>query len=332
MLRSTALLIWINEHIMWVILFILFTLNAIFTDQFFNYGNIINIFFHSAILAMLTLGLGLTLLTGNFDLSVESTMAFSPAVAALMMTHWVPGFSPYLAILITFIIGISIGIFNGFCIAKLSINPFLQTLSMLIILRGFTLFMIPLSIYNLPSAYCFLGRKRIIGNIPIALFFTLFVFVVMYILLERTVFGRSIIAIGGNREASFTRGIRTSRITILTFAISGLLAAMAGLLATGRQAAVTNIMGQGMVFEAFAAAVLGGVSLKGGYGSVPGMIAGILILGIINNSLTLLGVNPYLIYGTKGLLIFIAILVDRNKSNIRNMLFYREEMKHVNVS
>ena len=332
MSRSTTLLIWINEHTMWVILFILFTLNAIFTDQFFIYGNIINILFHSTILAMLALGLGLTLLTGNFDLSIESTMAFSPAVAALIMTHWVPGFSPYLAILITFIIGIFIGIFNGLCIAKLSINPFLQTLSMLIILRGLTLFMIPLSIYNLPSAYCFLGGERIIGNIPIALFFTFFVFVVMHILLESTVFGRSIIAIGGNSEASFKRGIRTARITILTFAISGLLASAAGLLATGRQAAVTNIMGQGMVFEAFAAAVLGGVSLKGGSGSVTGMIAGVLILGIINNSLTLLGVSPYLIYATKGFLIFIAILIDRNRINVRNMLFHREEMKYVNVS
>jgi len=154
----------------------------------------------------------------------------------------------------------------------------------------------------------------------------------MHILLESTVFGRSIIAIGGNSEASFKRGIRTARITILTFAISGLLASAAGLLATGRQAAVTNIMGQGMVFEAFAAAVLGGVSLKGGSGSVTGMIAGVLILGIINNSLTLLGVSPYLIYATKGFLIFIAILIDRNRINVRNMLFHREEMKYVNVS
>lgn len=329
MSRSTTILLWLNDRMMWILLFILFLVNAIVTPEFLTYGNIVNILFHSCILAMLVLALGMTLLTGNFDLSIESTMAFAPAIAVLLMTSWLPGFSPFLCIFITLIIGGLIGAFNGICIKKLGINPFLQTLSMLIILRGFTMFMIPLSVYNIPSVYTFLGSTRTFGNIPIAIFFAIGIFFVLHIVLEKTIFGRSILATGGNEEASFTRGISTSRVTTLTFVISGLLAAIAGLLATGRQAAVTNIMGQGMVFEAFAGAVLGGVSLQGGRGSVTGMVAGVLILGVINNSLTLLGVSPYLVYAVKGILIFVAILVDRNRTRTRNALFYKEEMRRV---
>lgn len=329
MSRRTTVLIWLVDHMMWGVLAILFAANALFTPSFLTYGNVVNILFHSCILAILVLALGLTLMTGNFDLSIESTMAFAPGIAALLMTSWVPGFPPGMALIVTLLIGVLVGLFNGVCITALSINPFLQTLSILIILRGFTLYLIPLSVYGLPSAYTFLGRVRTIGNIPVAVLFTIVMFAVFHFILEKTIFGRSILATGGNRDASYARGINTSRIVTITFAVSGLLGAVAGLLATGRQGAVTNIMGQGMVFEAFAGAVLGGVSLQGGRGSITGMIVGVLILGVINNSLILLGVSPYLVYALKGALIFGAILVDRNRTRLRNALYYGEEMRRV---
>ena len=117
------------------------------------------------------------------------------------------------------------------------------------------------------------------------------------------------------------------KVLIVVYMLSGLFAAIAGLLSVGRQEAITNAMGDGLVFMAYAGAVMGGVSLSGGVGTALGMLGGLLVLGVIDNSLTLLGVNVFLVYATKGILIFIAILLDNSKTAIREKLIYREELK-----
>ena len=130
----------------------------------------------------------------------------------------------------------------------------------------------------------------------------------------------------------YISGINTDRTLITVFIISGLLAAVAGLISVGRQASITNAMGEGLVFMAFAGSVMGGVSMQGGIGTALGMLGGLLVLGVIDNSLTLLGVNVYLVYATKGILIFVAVFLDNFKTRLREGILYREEVRKFKVT
>ena len=322
----------ILDNLIWVILLFFFLINLFFTPNFLTYGNIVNIFYHSAILSMLVLGQGLILLTGNIDLSIESTLAFAPAIAMLLGTKWMPGMSPVLAIFITLAVGALIGFFNGYVVARIGINSFIHTLSMLIILRGVTLFLVPFAIYKLDPVYTFLGSARTVGDIPVAMLFMLSVFVVLNYILKNTPFGRYLLATGGNPRASYISGINTGRMITYAFILSGLLAAVAGLLAAGRQDAINNTMGKDMVLLSFAGAILGGASLTGGRGTPIGMLGGALLLGTISNSLTLIGINVFILYAVYGVLIFVAVLIDRMKVKLRELMFYREDIKKLRAS
>jgi len=332
MSKSSKIALFLIDNIIWIILVLLVIINIFITPKFFTYGNILNIFYHSSVLSMLVLAEGLILLLGYMDLSIESILAFAPAIAILSLTRWSPGIGSITAIIITFTVGALIGLFNGVMITKFNINPFLQTLSMLIVLRGIVLYLLPESIFGFGGAYSFLGSKRMFLNVPMAMLVMLGVFLLFHFILSKTVFGRQLIATGGNPQASFISGINTQRIVITAFVLSGVLASLAGLISTGRQNAVTNAMGEGMVFMAFAGAILGGVSLKGGVGKVSGMLGGVLLLGVIDNSLNLLGINIFLIYATKGIIIFVAIVLDQTKIKLRSYIFHREDLRKYRMS
>ena len=315
------------DNLIWAILIVFFLINAVFTPNFLIYDNLINIFYHSAILSMLVLGQGLILLTGNLDLSIESTLAFAPAVALLCLTKYIPGIGPFGALLLTLAVGALIGAFNGFVVARGGIHSFIHSLSMLIILRGLTLFLIPFAIFKLDPAYTFLGSARIPGNIPVAVILMIGIFLVMHFLLKNTPFGRKLLATGGNPRASYIAGINTGRMIIYAFMIAGILAAVAGILAAGRQDAINNTMGKDMVLLSFAGAILGGASMSGGRGAPLGMLGGALLLGMIDNSLTLIGINVFILYACYGLLIFFAVVLDRLKASWREHLFHKESLR-----
>lgn len=316
------------ENLIWVILAGFFLLNAMITPMFATYGNLVNILYHSAIMSMLVLGEGLILVIGHLDLSIESTLVFAPGVAMLLATRWLPfPLDPVTAIFLTLAIGALVGLFNGVCIAKIGVNPFLQTLSLMIILRGLALFLFPLSIFPLAKIYTYAGQARMVGNIPVAVPIVFSIFIFFHLIMHYTPFGRHFMATGGNARASYISGINTSRMIIYAFVIAGLLAAVAGLLAAGRQNSVSNSMGEGMVMLAFAGAILGGASLEGGKGTPLGMLGGALLLGMISNSLTLLGVGVTLVYATQGALIFLAIVLDRVRIKVRNYLLHQEQVR-----
>lgn len=319
------------DHLIWVILLIFFIINIFTTPNFLSLDNIINIFYHSSILSMLVLSQGLVLLTGNIDLSIESTLAFAPAIAMLMGRRWIPDLHPFLTILLTLGVGGMIGFFNGYIVTKGRINSFIHTLSMLIILRGITLFLVPFAIYQLDKTYIYLGSARTFGNIPVAVFLMLAIFFLLNFILKNTPFGRFLVATGGNPRASYISGINTDRMIIYAFILSGFLAALAGLLAAGRQDAINNTMGKDMVLLSFAGAILGGASLTGGRGTPIGMLGGALLLGTISNSLTLIGINVFLLYACYGLLIFVAVILDRIKISLREHLFQMESMKRLKM-
>lgn len=319
------------DNLIWVILVGFFLINAVITPRFLTFNNVVNIFYHSAIMSMLVLGQGLILITGHLDLSIESTMAFAPGVAMLLANKWLPGgLHPILIILATLLIGALVGMFNGYCITKIKVNPFLQTLSMLIILRGLVLFLVPFSIFPLPDLVNFFGQARIFaGNVPVAIPLILIIYAIFHVILRYTPFGRRFIATGGNEEASFISGIKTDKIIIMAFVLSGLLAAVAGLLAAGRQGSISNSMGDGMVLLSFAGAILGGTSLDGGKGKALGMLGGAILLGMFSNSLNLLGVNVSLVHAAEGALIFLAIIMDRVRVKIRQRILHQEQVERL---
>lgn len=317
------------DNIVWLMLLGFFAVCA-GIPTFASATNLVNIFYHSSIMSLLVLAEGFILISGKLDLSVDGILAFAPGIVILAAAKWGVVGNPWLCLALTLIVGGAIGFFNGFCVAKLKMNDFMQTLSMSIVLRGLVLFFIPLSIFPLDPVYSYIGKARftIFGNsVPVAIVVVLIVYSFFSFLLRRTVFGRNYKATGGSERASYVAGIDTARMVIGGFVIAGMLAALAGILTAGRQDSVSNTMGNGSVMLAFAGALLGGTSMSGGKGSAFGMLGGALLLGMFSNALNLLGVTVTLVHAAQGALIFVAILVDRFRIHVRSRLLRSEQME-----
>ncbi len=258
-------------------------------------------------------------MTGNLDLSIESTLALAPMTAAWLMGtgRFASGLGmhPILGILVVLAVGFIIGCINAFFVIKVRMNALIVTLAMLIVLRGLTINLPEGNVLSkLPALYNWVGQHYIIWRIPWIVIIFLALYVVFHVILTRQRFGRHIYATGDNIEAAFASGINVDRTVAIAFIISGTLAAFTGFLMTARIGAVPPSLGEGMVFEVFAAAVIGGVSIKGGKGNLIGALAGALLLGTIGNALNLSNVSPYYIEIIRGLIILLAVLVDTLKT------------------
>lgn len=312
------------DNLVWVLLVLFFLFNAMATPNFFSTKNQLNILYQSATLGLMVLGQGVVMMVGELDLSMEATLAFAPGLTILAANQL--GLNPVLCIFLTLLLGVLIGCFNGFCVAKLQTNSFLLTMSTQIVMRGLVLFLVPFSLANLNAIYTYLGRGRL-GGFQVAILALLAVYVIFEFLFRKTIFGRRFTLTGGNRRACYISGIKTDRVMILAFVLAGLLSALAGLITAGRQNAVSNSMGEGMVMMAFAGAILGGCSFNGGMGKPIGMLGGTLLLGMIDNALTLNGVDVNLVSATKGALIFVAILLDRVRFKLTASIMHKENMR-----
>ena len=321
---KTKIQLMMLDNIVWVLLIAFFLVNSIFTPAFFSGKNLLNILFQSSMMGMLVLAQGMVMMVGELDLSLDAILAFAPGVTILLTTMF--DIPPVLCILLTLLLGGLIGLFNGFFVAKMQANSFLFTLSSQIVMRGLVLFWVPFSIAGLSPVYTYLGRGRI-GDIPVAAIAFIAIFLAFELVFRKTIFGRKFTLTGGNRTASYISGINTNRVIIQAFVIAGVLAAVAGLIAAGRQNAISNAMGTNMVTMAIAGAILGGCSFNGGAGKPIGMLGGALLLGMIDNSLTLLGVNVNLVSATKGALIFVAILLDRWRYHANASILHKENLK-----
>ena len=327
---KTKLQLLILDNLIWVLIILLVFINSIFVPKFFTYNNLINIFYHSSALGLLVLGQGIVLISGHLDLSIESTLAFAPGVAILLCNSLFPGTSPIIQIILTLIVGMIIGLINGILITQLKMNALLETLSVNIILRGLTLFLIPFSITKLSLIFTFAGSAKVFRDIYLAILIMFAFFAIFMFIMYRTRFGRFLTAIGGNPRASYIAGINVNKITIYSFIISGFLAASAGILTAGRQGLVSNQMGNGLAIMSLAGAILGGVSLHGGKGTVFGMLGGVVLLSVLDNFLILLAVNVFLISTIKGILILLAIVMDSVKSKTRISILEKEKLRILN--
>lgn len=288
----------------------------IMSPVFLTQRNIINLLQQSSELSIVVVALSLVLISGKFDLSLESTFALAPMVGAFLILPSAIGgagveLPAAVGILITVAVGLLIGFINGFLVVRLELNAFIVTIAMLILLRGITLGLVEgRTMFDLPRSFLYLGQGKILG-LPVSLWAAGLIFVLAAGFLRYHRIGRALYAIGGNAEAARAAGISVAKIQWGTFVAAGALAAVAGLALAGRTASVTPSQGTNLIFSAFAAAVIGGISLNGGRGTMLGAFLGVLLLAVITNILTLSQIPSFWIDATNGAIILVAILVSR---------------------
>ncbi|MFF4624193.1 ABC transporter permease [Nonomuraea jabiensis] len=283
---------------------------------FLQGDNLINILQTMSEISLLVLAQTIVLVAGKMDLSLESTFGLAPGVAAWLTVAAGSGAGLGLlpgawSIPVTLAVGALIGMINALLIVRFGLNGFIVTLGMLIVLRGLlTGISGGQTFFNLPPSMLYLGSAMWLG-VPASIWLCLLLFAAGIVLLGFTRYGRALYAIGGNVDAAKAAGIRTDRVLWTALVGASLLAALGGLLMSGHLASVAAAQGDGAIFTVFAAAVIGGVGLNGGKGTMFGAFTGILLLYMIQNVLTLAGVPAQWIQALNGAIIIIALVLSR---------------------
>lgn len=281
---------------------------TIVTPNFLSVSNITNVFTQVSVNAIIAIGMTFVILTGGIDLSVGSTLAISSAVGASIVKS--TG-NVFLAIIVAAVIGIAVGLINGLLVSKGKLQAFIVTLATMTIFRGATLvFTDGTPISKLPEAFVKIGNGKI-GFMPIPVIITIIIAIIAVYALSQTRFGRYLYALGGNEDASRLSGINTDKIKTLVYVVSGFASAIAGVIITSRIGSASPNAGTGFELDAIAAVVIGGTSLAGGEGTITGTLIGALIIGVLNNGLNLMNVSPFYQSIVKGLVILIAVLLDK---------------------
>lgn len=278
------------------------------TPSFLTLSNITNVFTQVSVNAIIAVGMTFVILTGGIDLSVGSTLAISGALSASIIKT--TG-SVTLAIIVAALVGIAIGLVNGLLISKGKLQAFIATLATMTIFRGATLvFTNGTPISKLPEKFVNIGNGKI-GFIPIPVIITVIVSIIAIYVLSQTRFGRYLYALGGNEDSARLSGINTNKIKTLVYVVSGFASSIAGVIITSRIASASPNAGTSFELDAIAAVVIGGTSLAGGEGKITGTLIGALIIGVLNNGLNLMNVSPFYQSIVKGLVILIAVLLDK---------------------
>jgi ribose transport system permease protein rbsC len=280
---------------------------AFLSDRFFTFKNLTNVGRQISLNAILALGMTLVIISGGIDLSVGGVCALGCCVCAKILNS--TG-SSLLAIAVVLLIGLAVGAFNGFVVSKTGIAPFIVTLSTVSIIRGITLVMTnasPMPISN--AAFKFIGQGTLLG-IPFPIYITLILAIITAFVMNKTVFGRYVYAIGGNERSAVVAGIQVKKVKISVYMVSGFLAAFTAIIYTSRLSSGVPSLGNGFEMDAITAAVIGGASLAGGQGHIWGTMIGAVIIGILNNALNLLNINSYFQDIVKGIVVLLAVLFD----------------------
>ncbi|MDG4850344.1 ABC transporter permease [Peribacillus frigoritolerans] len=281
---------------------------SILSPVFLTTTNLVNLLIQSTILACLALGVTFVIITGGIDLSVGSVMAISVAVGLGSIVN--NGMPIVVGVIITLLIGVAFGLLNGIVISKLRVPPLIVTLATMGIARGAVLIYTNGSnIHPVPASFVTLATGRVLG-IPYLVIMIGLLCIIAYVILSHTVYGRSVYASGGNELAARLAGVKTKTVVTFTYVISGLLAAVAGILLTARLESAGPTIGEGIELTVIAAVVIGGTSLFGGQGSILGTILGVLLITLVSNAVNLLGVPPAWDELVKGVVILIAALLD----------------------
>lgn len=294
--------------ILWVMVALVIIMSII-SPTFFTSRNLINVAKQASITSVIGVGMTFVLITGGIDLSVGSVMALSGTLAASVAVA--DKNMPILAvILVGAALGTLCGLINGVGVSYIGFPPFIMTLGMMTIARGIPLvYTNGTPIFGLSDAFNALANSRILG-IPTLVYYMVVISIIGYVILSKTVLGRQIYGIGGNEEAARLSGVPVARFKMLVYVFSGFLAGIAGILICSRITSGNGTVAEGYEMNAISAAVIGGVSMTGGSGSVLGMVVGAMILTIIQNSFDIMGVNSFYQDIIKGIIILLAVFLD----------------------
>ena len=316
--HSWQMFLWrqFDENVIWFIVLICLLSLVFGVKGFVTYNNFISLMVSIVVVGLLAIGESLCLLIGMFDLSIESTLAFSTMVAVLLFQRY--HMPAIFVIPIILIIGLLIGVWNAIFIVKLGVNPFVQTLAVLVILRGLVILITGgTTLMNLPGWYRFIGTKSIF-KMPLQVCILIVLFIIFIILLEKTPWGRRIYAIGSNRVAANASGINVQNMVMSSFIISSVLASLAGFIFTSRVGAVFPTVGEGQIFDVMAAAVIGGISLQGGRGKLVGVLGGAIFLSFISTMIVWFNMPVMAVRALRGVIILLAVVLDAIKNKFRS--------------
>jgi len=288
-------------------LLILIIIGVVTQPSFTTLRNISNIIISTTPWAIAAIGQTMVLLTAGIDLSLGSVISLTNTIAAFLMKQYPDQMIGIVLLCIS--LGVLVGIINGIGVAHLRLNPFILTLATGITIKGLTL-----SVMYQPGGLVtdqFLKISRVkLGPIPLALFYILVLYGIGWYLLKKTPFGLSIYAVGGNETAARLSGIRTERVKIAVYAISGFLASLSGLFIASRIGSGDPLVGDPISLDTLTAAVLGGTSLFGGVGGLIGSLAGAFFIGTLSTTLNLNNISPFLQWVIKGLILILALALD----------------------
>jgi ribose transport system permease protein len=324
--RTRRILEFVLDHLVWFMLLFVLVVFSIFVPNYFQLGIFANIVEASSVLGVMSIGLALVIIAGHMDLSVESVAALSAMAVGILFCSSGIGLGLDIrpewlmvpvSLLIAVAVGGVIGLSNGYFIVKMKMNAFIITLASYIWVRGLVLAVSGgRSAQDLAPAIRWFGIQRLLG-LPLTAWIAIACFVAFSLIMARTPFGRHLVMIGGNETATFRAGIRVNRNLVIAFVLAGAIAGLSGWLLAIRTSGATANLGIGLLFNAFAAVVIGGVSLKGGVGTLPGVYAGVLLLSAINTAINLMGLPANYTQVIHGLLVLAAVLLDSFKQTLR---------------
>jgi ribose transport system permease protein len=326
---NRAVVEFVLDHLVWFLLVVVLAIFSATVPNFFQLGIFINIIESSTMVAVMAIGLAIVIIAGNMDLSVESVAALSAMITGILFcSHGIgigwaitPAWLALpISIVIALLVGAVIGAINGMLVVRLKMDAFIVTLASFIWVRGLVVALSGgRSAQDLTPSIRFIGIDTFL-SIPLIAWIAILCFIVFSFMMRVTPFGRHVTMVGGNRIATFRAGIKVDRLLLISFILSGAIAGLAGWLLAIRTSGASAGLGQGMLFQAFAAVVIGGVSLKGGIGQLPGVYAGVLLLHTIQTAINLMGLPAHYTQVILGGLVLAAVLLDTVKLAIRKRL------------
>lgn len=280
------------------------------SSKFLTVANLRNVLTQTAVLAAVSVAQCAVLFIGGIDMSVSSVISLSTIFIALFSADSVPGLIA--AVIISLAAGAVVGLANGIGVVKFKIPPMIITISTQALVKGFCLILMPSSGGKVNQAFVKLLKTRF-GILSVAFLLAVLLYVIAYMVLHYTRFGRDIYAIGNGELYARQSGIRVERVTVLVYMTAGVIAAFAGIMLSARISSGNPLVGDSYAMDSVAAAVIGGVSMNGGIGTVVGALCGAVILSLINNIMNSLGISPYYQYIIKGLLLMFSLMLFQIK-------------------
>jgi ribose transport system permease protein len=303
----------IRQLSLFFILIVIVVAFSLMSEMFFNTDNILNILRQVSITMIAAVGMSLIILMGDIDLSVGSVFAF---LGVIMANVFLYTNSTFLAVVVALVAGGIIGMISGLITAKGKIPAFVTTLAIMSVLRGAAYIMTggrPISVMD--ESFTFFGTGYIGNVIPVPIVIMIIVIAVGVFITKNTRFGRYVYALGGNEQTSKWSGINTVKIKIMVYTFAGVLYGLSALILCARLGSGQPNTGQGAEMDVITAVILGGTSLSGGKGTIIGTMIGVMIIGVLNNGLTLLDVSSYWQQVIKGIIIIAAVLFDTRSKN-----------------